>query len=401
MDIRKLKREEHILSRTNCQTVFLDMPRDDARTKMKNPLAHAAKDDIERWGAFDGNGRLLSSMEIVPYTMQMNGQDVKLGGIAGVATLPEARSGGLVRKIFEKAFADMIENGQTFSYLFPFSYDYYRNFGYEICMTNDTAAILVSEMAKYPYPKNIRPYEPGDDIEPFAKIYNQFIQNRNLAIVRNKPAWKKILGRDPYKRYEYTYLNRDSDGNADAYILYNAVNHKDTSKNRIDIKELCWSTVDGLHNIFGFLGKLSAEFGFVDWKVPGNVDVFSLFSDCYSIAWTKQSAGMNRILDVTAGLLTLRSPMGNGKITFDIIDTFWKGNTGVYTVQWEDGNLTVHKSLDTTADVSTNVETLTQLVTGYLTPEEAMYKKGTSIFSGHTQLDQLFPKQKLYMMETF
>ena len=402
MIIRRIETTEQVQYSGICSTVFLGMERRDIRAQMKDPLAHAPKDDNDYWGAFDANGKLHSAMAVIPYDMLINGKTMKMGGIGGVVTRPESRGLGLVRKIFDAAFPAMLEKGQTFSYLYPFNYNYYRNFGYELCHAYNNISIPIEQMRGYAYPKNIAPYEPGDDVTPYAEIYETFTRDRNLAIVRDSDAWKSMLTRDPYKNLDFTYLNRDANGNADAYVLYHA-QHVDDGDNRIKVKELCWRTTEGLHSIFGFFAKLSAELSYVDWDAPCDVNVQTLFPDAYDISWHRNSGGMNRILDVAAGLSTLRAPLGepNGKLTVDVMDNYWSDNSGQYTVAWEDGNLTVDKAVAGDAAMTTSVETLAQLVTGYLSVEQAALKKDTTINSRYLELSQLFPKQKLHLTERF
>jgi len=396
MTIRKLLPEEHIHYLGICRTVLWGTQ--DIRAQMQDPLAHACKDADVRLGAFDETGKLLSAMTIEPYVMRMNSKDVKMGGVAGIATCPEARSRGLVRKIMDVAFPFMIESGQIFSYLFPFSYEYYRRFGYDICICNNDAVIPIAQFAKFPFPKNIAPYEPGDNIADFAFIYEKFTKDQNLAIVRDSSAWEKILDRDPYKNHQFTYITRDGNGSPTAYILYDAT-QKD-GKN-ISVHEICWTTPQGLFDIFGFLARLSPEYKAVEWRVPSSVNILAVFPNGYDITWTKKSGGMNRILDVTAALSTLRAPCTNDKITIEVVDSFYPINSGMYAVEWEGGNLTVARTTAAVADMSCGIDTLTQLVTGFLTAEECLYKKGTKICSKFDSLAALFPKQKLYMTENF
>ena len=405
MIIRKMTPAEQIEYSGICSIAFLYKASADIRAQMKDPQAHIKDNDNgdeDRWGAFDDNGKMHSALIVNHYDMLMNGKAVKMGGIGGVVTLPESRGQGLIRKIFDAAFPAMLENGQTFSFLYPFSYSYYRMFGYEMCYTYNSVNIPIAEIKGYPYPKNIKSFEPGDDIAPFAEIYEAFTHDRNLAMVRDEDAWKEMLNRDPYKELKFTYLNHDDRGKADAYVLY-GVQKNDEHGNRLKIKELCWRTVEGLHSIFGFFSKLGSEYDSIDWNAPDDINVHALFPEAYDVKWSKNASGMNRILDVTAGLSTLRTPAmgGNGKLTLDIADKYWGDNSGKYTVQWEDGKLTVRKATTGDAAMATSVETLAQLVTGYMSPEEVALKTDTTIYSNHLLLSQLFPKQKLHMTERF
>jgi len=402
MDIRKVTPVERIQYNGICTTVFFDMQRTDIRTQLKNPQDHLRDEhDDPCWGAFDEKGQLQSAIIVNSYNMMMNGREVKMGGIGGVVTRPESRGKGLIRRIMDKAFPAMVEEaGQTFSFLYPFSYSYYRNFGYEMCLDYNKVNIPMEEINGYPYPKNIQPFEPGDDMTPVMEIYKEFTQNRNLAIVRDKDNWEYILNRDPYKDLKFTFVNYDENGVANAYVLYN-VQKSGNYDNRLQIRELCWRTKEGLHNIFGFFAKLSSEFSSVEWNAPCDVNVHALFSEAYNASWSINAAGMNRVVNVKAGLATLRAPSGSGKITLDVTDAYWKDNSGKYTIQWDAGNLTVAKGTSENVDMAVSVETLAQLVTGYMTPCEVALKKDVVTYSNHLALEQLFPKQRLFIVERF
>ena len=55
-----------------------------------------------------------------------------MGGIGNVTSYPEVRGKGSVRQLMEKALKEMKEQGTVLSYLSPFSYHFYRKFGYEV-----------------------------------------------------------------------------------------------------------------------------------------------------------------------------------------------------------------------------------------------------------------------------
>jgi len=400
LEIRVLKPEEHLEYSAICQNVFFDNEPRDIRKMRENPLEHAQKDDCVRIGVFGDKGRLESAMSIIPYTMRMNNHESKMAGIGGVVTLPEARSRGHVKKIMEASFPIMREAGQDYSFLFPFSYAYYRHFGYEICLSLNRVKLPVSLFRDYPYPLFFEPYEPGDSATPIAEVYADFAGKRNLSIIRGDKDWERILKRDPYQNREFTYVHYTSDGQADAYILYDAVRDRERG-NRIMIKECCWKTPRALHGIFGFIGKLGAEFQHVCWDVPSDINIHALFRECYEMEWTVASSGMNRIVNVGVAMSNLRAPTGSGSVVIKVNDAFLPDNSGVYAIQWEGGRLTSVKGQESAADLETSVETLTQLATGFITPAEAVNKKDTVVHSRFNLLSALFPKQPIYMYERF
>ena len=74
-----------------------------------------------------------SGMVIHSFDVWFDGSLVKATGVGGVATLPESRGSGGIRKIFEALMPEWYRDGVTFSVLYPFSHEFYRQFGYELC----------------------------------------------------------------------------------------------------------------------------------------------------------------------------------------------------------------------------------------------------------------------------
>lgn len=400
MEVRRLELFEHVEFLGICQSVFFDLPRQDIREMSEKLLEHAKNDGIVRYGVFS-DGKLQSALQVIPHTMRMNGHNVQMGGLGAVVTRPEARGLGQMRLLMETAFYDMLEKQQSFSFLYPFSFAYYRTFGYEMCYAYNKVKIPISQLLGYKCEMNAVAFEPGDSVIPYEKIYKYFTRERNLSIIRERDAWGKLLDRDPYKNLEFTYLFHDAARRAAAYILYDAEENK--NGNRLIIKECCWIKPEALHMVFGFLAKLGAEFEYVHWNAPSDIDIHTLFPEGHKLKWQRASAGMNRITDVSVGLATLRAPARSGRVAISITDNFLPNNSGTYAVEWESGAISVEKLNEGTPipDMETTVETLVQLVTGYITPEAAMYKKDTAILGTLAGLNALFPKRHLYIMERY
>jgi predicted acetyltransferase len=404
MEIRLIKPDEQIQYAALCQICFLDIGRRDIREQRRNPPEerpdHGGRTGSPVWAAFE-DGEMVSAMTVNPYVMRMNGHEVKMGGIGAVATRPESRGKGYIKKINYPMFEAMIAEGQIYSFLYPFSFEYYRNFGYEHCFHRRTATIPISQFAKFPYPERFVAHEPEDSNEPFARIYEEFARDRNLSIVRSEHSWKWMLNRDPYMKLQFTYLNYDANGVPNAYLLHDR--EKVDGSNVIRVRELAWTTPEGLHAVFGFFGKMGSGYKSVRWIVPCDVNVQAILPDPYSVEWSTRAAGMNRVMDVPAVLALQPAPKGNGRVSIGITDHFWTSNTGLYHLEWENGNLTVKKTDEsfTHADMETNVTTLAQLTTGYINAAESVYRKDTVIRSAKNELADLFPKKKLYLLEGF
>ena len=72
-----------------------------------NCPADPEKDDATHWAAFDEDGEMMSTFTVSDFTVQFDGSPCKMGGIGGVATLPQYRRRGGIRACFREALPDM------------------------------------------------------------------------------------------------------------------------------------------------------------------------------------------------------------------------------------------------------------------------------------------------------
>jgi len=396
MQIRKLKPEENVHYKLMCSVCF-NMSSADRYAWLEKPEDHTEGYE-NTWGAFDADGRLISAMVALPVEIMMNNSPAKAGLICGVTTLPEARNSRCVRKMFEIIMPQMAKDGIVYSMLYPFSFPFYRKFGYEHGFTRQRYTFPMAELARYPYPSGMKVYNKGDNWTDIAKVYTAFIQDKNIAWVRGDKEWKNILKRDPHQNREFTYIHYNATGEPDAYILYEG--HVNDDDKIMYIRELAWTSKDALNAMLGFVHGLRSEYENVSWATPEGVDFFSLIDNSWNAEQKMDAIIMSRVLDVHSALVHLDTPNGEGSVAIKVTDNFLASNTGIYSVLWEDEKLCV-ETTNQPPDIEMDIETLAQLVTGYLTPDQAAYRKDVTIHSRQDKLSALFQKKNLYLMEHF
>ena len=399
MEIRKLRPEENVHRILMSSICFGDAPPEDRYSFLEEPEKHTSGYE-HSWGVFDDEGRLLSCLQVIPARMQINGHPVKFGLVCGVTTLPEVRNSRCVRKMYESIMPHMKDEGMVFSFLYPFSFPFYRKFGYEHAWIKYRASVPISELAKYPYPDGIKIHDKGGPWVDFAKVYETFIQGKNLAMVRGKEEWENLLRRDPYKNREFTYIHYNSANEPDAYILYNREKKDKESTFHLKIVELAWADKIGLHSILGFIYGMRSEYEDFSWMLPNDADIYTLVENPCNVSLSIETIGMNRVLDVPAALRLIVPPPEAGNAVIGITDAFLCYNTGVYCIAWEDGRISI-KNTGRSPDMEINIETLAQLITGYQTPAQAQHCQNVVIHSKMEELMALFPLKNLYLMERF
>src|SRR5438132_11992154 len=83
-----------------------------------------------RIGAYEG-GRLRACLSIIDFRMFFGVYLRPCGGIAGVQSEPASRGRGYAGALLRRGLEIMREDGQYLSSLWPFSFDYYRRYGWE------------------------------------------------------------------------------------------------------------------------------------------------------------------------------------------------------------------------------------------------------------------------------
>ncbi len=94
-------------------------------------------------GMFDDEGRLLCGMLILDNgALYFRGENpIPTALISAVASPPEHRRKGYIRRMFEGMFHEQRELGVALTALYPFYFPFYRSFGYELA--HDAAHYIV------------------------------------------------------------------------------------------------------------------------------------------------------------------------------------------------------------------------------------------------------------------
>lgn len=401
MEIRTLTQKENLAYDLLSCVCFGEEAGKDYENYHKNLDEHTS-DWENRIGAFDKNGELIAALYVIPYNMYFDGQAVKMGGIQGVVTAPESRGTGVMNKVFHETLRFMKDKGQVFSILYPFSYAYYRKFGYEITYQLNKAVVPTLTFGHYPYPKDsVRFWKKSDGFADLMSIYDAFAKSRNMSIYRDEKSWKDIMKDDPYIKRKHTYIHYDAQNKPDAYVRTRVHFPANGQDRQVSIDELAWTTQDGLFAMFGFIGGLRPQYGEAIWEVPMSLDLYTLFPEAWDVSIETPSSVQTRIVDLSAALKLMRVPtLFNGNVCIDVFDKSFPDNNGKYCISWESGTVSVEKT-DRAPDMSTSIEAMSQLVLGYLTPDMAAYRADTTIHSQHEALMALFPKKDLYLGEKF
>lgn len=396
MEARKIRPEEHI-DALKILSVAFRWSRDFSGADEEPEKFY---DGYETWRAtFSDDGKMCSALEISPFKFKFDGHVVNMAGVGGVISLPEERNKGYVRELFKYCFNEMRENKQWFSFLYPFSNEYYRKFGYEASSKKVKYTIPLSSFRHFPNIGEVKHYIPGTDDSHIRHMYDSFIADKNLAVVRTDILWNRHIGEDPYKNNQYTYVWYNSQGNPKSYITFKCDKRQDFGANVL-VKELVWLDSDALVGIFSFLSGFVPNYRDFIWETTELHNLSLLFQEPSNIKTEIYSSGMNRIVDLEK-ILTLKShPEGEGSLAFKIHDNFLEWNNGTFAVTWNRDGVEVEKK-NCSPDLSCSIQVLTQLITGYVSIEDFIWNKDLKVHGNLKLLSNYFKKKSLYINESF
>jgi predicted acetyltransferase len=354
---------------------------------------------VRRIGHFSEDGTLTACMALPEYAVYFDGHLVKMVGVGGVASLPEHRHGGAVRALFQAALRDMHAGGAVFSALYPFSHAFYRQFGYELCALAMAYELPMEALKPFRCGAQARMVAAGDSADAVKALYAATSPRHNLATRRTDADWQRALPADPLKERVYPYLLSDETGPS-AYLVIAAEGAFPDEK-CAHVRELVFAHPKGLRDALGFLHRLSAQYGKVRIALPGDVPLPALLAANYDIEPVVRQRPMARVVNAAEALSLARYEDGTA-YTLRVQDDGIPENDAAFSVIRQNGQTTVERlPQGHPTDCEMDVRTLAQLLLGFMSFDEALYKPDLVVRANADSLRRAFGKKSVYLTEYF
>ena len=345
--------------------------------------------------------------------IHLNGAILPCAFIGGIGTEPEHRRGGLVREIVTAMAEEGGRRGIPVTILHPFSFAYYRRFGFERVADHRVLEFPMSALNVFErYADLSRASE--SDRPALARLYNAFAEGRNLLPVRGDD-YPFPVGDAPR-----TYISCDKSGAPDGYVTLDI--EKYFSVNRmvsvnLHVREMAFLSPAALDRLLGFLRMYEGELDTVCIHDCGMMPEVELRLRHYMhTRMTVIPDIMARINDVAAVLEAVRYPNERGSFTVKCAEpegTPWSApalaakTTGVFRVDYENGKGTVtrlHVCADhADCDLSATTPALTQLIFGFESGGAGMarYAHGVVLSNPAEDFFRAFPRRPGGVFEHF
>ena len=352
------------------------------------------KDD-EIYAAIDENGRAYAAMEALPYTMWFDGHRVAMYGIGGVASMPETRRQGHVRKVFEKLFSDIHEKGVVFSHLYPFSHDYYRKFGYEQCGSAKKYILPVDAARRLPNRGETREFVKGDAVrDTLVAVYESYASRHNVMLSRSQKRWDDVLNVDGLG-VDKLYYWADAGGNVKSWAKFQR------NGRLMEISDIAWEDGESMLGILQFMGMFEGTAEKFSFRASPEFIAELYWNNIYDIQVENHWIGMNRVVDAKRTLELIKKPDGEGRFAIKINDGFAGWNSGTYTVEYGGGECRVDAVHPGGADVEVTEHAFMQMALGLYEFEQVAKRADVQTHGNAETLKKVFCKKPILITDHF
>jgi predicted acetyltransferase len=396
MEYRKIREDEFVALRRIHSLVYF-MKYDEEKTD-SFPGA-----DENRWkygrAAFNDEGKMVAVLEVIPFESYLDGQIVGSPGIAGVATLVENRRSGHVRKLLELIFNEMHENGDVMSYLYPFSHEYYRMFGYAQGSESKIVEVDIKKVVKSTHDGYIKQYFPGDSLDDIKTIYDSFSKNYNCSVCRKDWRWNRLFSEDPYKTDIRVLVKYDKNNSPVAYLK---LKKREVAEYTYDmvVTEMAWSGDNGIMALISIINSFKGDLRKVRIEVPADFPISLFVDEVWEQTSTVHHTGMNRIIDAAKALEIIRKPEKAGRVVLGLDDKYCPWNTGGWLIEWENGTSSVCKTSEE-PDILCQAPEFSQIVTGRYSVADLKNFRMVEINKNEEVLNSLFIRKPCFIQDRF
>lgn len=391
MELRQLKAEEYEQSISLSEYAFQYTLTQEQKEERKERFKPE-----QFWGIFEEQ-KLQAKLTILPLEVYLQGKVLPMGGIAGVATWPENRRKGHVSKLLSQALKVMKDEGQTLSFLHPFSIPFYRKYGWELYAEYKNYLISSKQFPpKLEYPGKV--VRDVNNISILNKMYQSFASRYQGTLVRDEEWWKySVLDNTKHSAVYYSI-----DGEPQGYVLYEL---KDKVLVCDEFVYLCEEARGALWSFFSNHDSRIEQVKLT--MVPSDDNLPYMLPDP-RVTQETIPYFMGRIVDIESFLHQYTFEVGNwSELTIQIEDNAAPWNDGLWNISIDEEGLAKVTKLNeekekTPPDLIADIQVWTALFLGYKRPEQLfIIQKLKGLPQKGKELENLIPKAQTLLMDFF
>lgn len=364
----KVMQSEHYKEMFDLASYAFNKEKSASREKKFNELCSIS----ESYGAFKDT-TLTSQLVIRPMEVYLHGQSFKMGGIGYVSSYPENRGSGDIAQLMTLSLEKMNEQGQTLSYLAPFSYPFYRKYGYEQCFDELLYTIDVSELPRMQKASGkIRRVEWEDAKSTLKEVYRKRYQKSVGPLKRSEWDWDFLM----LSREDSSIaLYYDEKGQVQGYLIYS---FKGQVAGTFALQEMIYLSKSAFNELWNFVSSHKASFHTFLYKTGVHEKIAYLFGNP-RIKQELSPYMMARIVNVKEFLLAYPfNEQASQTFYLEVEDEQADWNAGVWKLELFLTNRKVTRLIESQeipeeSLISGTIQSWTQIFMNYRTIEELAF----------------------------
>lgn len=329
-----------------------------------------------------------------PMTQNVRGRIVDCAGIWGVATLPQARRNGYIRRLMAELLRHERAAGKTFTTLYPFRESFYERMGYIPFPQGRLfvfAPALMRSLLNHDLPGEVTFALQKDCHAEYRAFMAQYQQQvHGLALMGDV-----VLNGLERKRKVWVAMAR-VEGEVVGVMAYTLKG--DEGEFKMGVRRLYYTRPEGRYLLLEWFARHMDQAGEVRLFVPPYERPEYWYPDLSTCKVERHWPPMGRVLDVArmGGLA-----VGAGAFTAQVRDKLCPWNAGVWHFAGQAGKLAV-TATDAAPDCTLNINALSALAYGTVDPGDfAMRGWGDPAPDVQDQMRALFPPLLPYLHEQF
>ena len=352
------------------------------------------------WAAFDeASGQMTSTLSAVDFTVHFDWGTCPMAGIGGVATMPQYRRQGGIRACFQKALPELYEAGYEFSYLYPFSNDFYRQFGYESCVRKLVVRVNPKLLKPDPVEGRLCLAEPSmeDDIRAVDRVWES---RYNMSVVHDSCSW--IRDKQSEDTLEFTYLYFGRDNRPQAYTTFRSVT--EDGVRRLKCRRFFFLSREGFQGLMRLFQSMACDYETVSFVVPGSCDMEYLLPEWSmgALQMTLAPFGMVRVINAEQVLRKCHCHGCVGRLTVELHDPLIPQNNDTFTVDWKDGHVTSVERTELEPDAVLDISAFSALIAGACDLDQAeLWMKGLKVMKPEAYPSLMFYRKPMMITDFF
>ena len=312
-------------------------------------------------GAFDKKN-FTGMTHLNPYTLCLNGRELPVSYLVGVATAPQYRGQGVMRTLLNDAFTLLRKRGQSVSLLMPIMAGIYLPHGFAYCYNKLKYYLPLNELSSAVSVAQSCEMHHADEkqLQIFVNLYLKYTKNFNGFLIRAQKEWQNIL-KDILTTRDNSVghaILAKRNGEYCGYLLYII------DGNDFRIVELVSCDVSVKNTFLQYAAGHSSQCSHLHWLAPENdLTYLDFYLNRYQLVL--QPFMMGRIIDVVGALRDLQFSAPKGlQIDFCLQDDLVKENNGVFQLAEQSGKAYLVKNQKQKAQMTMNIGTFAQLCFG-------------------------------------